>query len=388
MRHWGISLLLAAVAVSGAPAPKFSLADSAGVTHTDAEWRAAKAAVLFFIAADCPISNGYVPEMNRIAKEYASRGVRVYGVMADTSVPLPISGSMPRISAYVPGVDRPEADPGEVHECDTVTRRRGDFAGRPLCTIGPHRQSGGGFRFAAPSGHPARFAGRSGCGSGRESPWRSRSGKAIGCSIVFRELRMVGKYSFRGRLAIWPTWFAIASAVASGAAPTFNADIAPILYQNCATCHRPGEVAPFSLLTYQDAVKRAKQIATVTESRFMPPWKAQPGMDLSRMSGVLPTSRSRRSALGPPAARLKAILRRSRRRPRSPEGWQAGQPDKVFTLPEKFSLACRRAGSVSLLRHPHASGSGRVSESVRVPPRKPPRGASRHRVHRSHGSGA
>jgi peroxiredoxin len=88
MRHWGISLLLAAVAVSGAPAPKFSLADSAGVTHTDAEWRAAKAAVLFFIAADCPISNGYVPEMNRIAHDYASRGVRVYAVMADTSTPL------------------------------------------------------------------------------------------------------------------------------------------------------------------------------------------------------------------------------------------------------------------------------------------------------------
>jgi peroxiredoxin len=87
MRRWGIALLLAA-AVSGAPAPKFSLADSAGATHTDAEWRMARAAVLFFIAADCPISNGYVPEMNRIAHDYASRGVRVYAVMADTTTPL------------------------------------------------------------------------------------------------------------------------------------------------------------------------------------------------------------------------------------------------------------------------------------------------------------
>jgi len=41
------------------------------------------------------------------------------------------------------------------------------------------------------------------------------------------------------------------------ATPTFNKDIAPILYQNCATCHRPGEVAPFSLLAYEDAAKRA-----------------------------------------------------------------------------------------------------------------------------------
>src|ERR1700722_13548859 len=72
-------------------------------------------------------------------------------------------------------------------------------------------------------------------------------------------------------------WVAMAGAVAQAATPTYNADIAPILYQNCATCHRPGEVAPFSLLTYQDAAKRAKQIAAVTQSRFMPPWRAEPG---------------------------------------------------------------------------------------------------------------
>src|SRR6266571_3633467 len=61
------------------------------------------------------------------------------------------------------------------------------------------------------------------------------------------------------------------------ATATFNKDIAPILYQNCATCHRPGEVAPFSLLTYEDAAKRAKLISVVTQKRYMPPWKAEPG---------------------------------------------------------------------------------------------------------------
>src|SRR5438876_8637166 len=61
------------------------------------------------------------------------------------------------------------------------------------------------------------------------------------------------------------------------APPTFNKDIAPILYANCASCHRPGEVAPFSLLTYQDAAKRAGVIATVTKKRYMPPWKPEPG---------------------------------------------------------------------------------------------------------------
>src|SRR5580700_10258130 len=56
----------------------------------------------------------------------------------------------------------------------------------------------------------------------------------------------------------------------AASAPTFARDVAPILYQHCAICHHPGEVAPFSLVTYQDAAKRAKLIATVTSTRYMP----------------------------------------------------------------------------------------------------------------------
>jgi hypothetical protein len=68
---------------------------------------------------------------------------------------------------------------------------------------------------------------------------------------------------------------ASASAVNAGdKAPTFNKDIAPILFGQCVTCHRPGEAAPFSLLTYQDARKRGKLIAHTTQTKQMPPWKA------------------------------------------------------------------------------------------------------------------
>ena len=62
---------------------------------------------------------------------------------------------------------------------------------------------------------------------------------------------------------------------ASLPAVTFNKQIAPIIYNNCSSCHRPGEAAPFALLSYQDVAKRAKQIASVTKSRYMPPWKAE-----------------------------------------------------------------------------------------------------------------
>src|SRR4051794_13701208 len=85
--------------------------------------------------------------------------------------------------------------------------------------------------------------------------------------------------------------------LASGAAwaddrePTFSRDVAPILWKNCAGCHHPGHVAPFSLLTYKDAAKRAKFLVDVTASRRMPPWRATPGygphfMNERRMSAV------------------------------------------------------------------------------------------------------
>jgi mono/diheme cytochrome c family protein len=48
--------------------------------------------------------------------------------------------------------------------------------------------------------------------------------------------------------------------------PTFNRDIAPIIYGKCASCHRPGEAAPFSLLTYADVARKGTIIAAVTAS--------------------------------------------------------------------------------------------------------------------------
>src|SRR6266446_2169288 len=62
----------------------------------------------------------------------------------------------------------------------------------------------------------------------------------------------------------------------AGTPVTFNRQIAGIIYRNCSSCHRPGEAAPFPLLSYEDVVKKGKTIAKVTASRLMPPWKAEP----------------------------------------------------------------------------------------------------------------
>src|ERR1700689_3711180 len=67
---------------------------------------------------------------------------------------------------------------------------------------------------------------------------------------------------------------ALTGIVASAAAPTFNRDVLPILQRNCQTCHRPGEVAPMSLLTYTDARPWAKAIKAAVVTQKMPPWFA------------------------------------------------------------------------------------------------------------------
>src|SRR5436309_12969310 len=65
-------------------------------------------------------------------------------------------------------------------------------------------------------------------------------------------------------------------AQAPTASVTFSRDVAPILYKNCANCHRPGQVAPMSLLTFSDARPWAKSIATQVAKDAMPPWHADP----------------------------------------------------------------------------------------------------------------
>jgi len=126
---------------------------------------------------------------------------------------------------------------------------------------------------------------------------------------------------------------------ASGSsAPTFNSDIAPILYRNCATCHRSGQVAPFSLLTYSDAAKRARLIATVTAKRYMPPWKAEAGYghfaDERRLTDAQIEAIAEWAGNGAP----EGDPQRKPTPPRFASGWQAGQPDSIYAMKEPFSI--------------------------------------------------
>src|SRR3954471_13548460 len=70
---------------------------------------------------------------------------------------------------------------------------------------------------------------------------------------------------------------AIASPALAAATPTFNRDVAPVVFENCVACHHPGGVAPFPLTSYKEVKKHAKQIVEATGSHFMPPWLPEAG---------------------------------------------------------------------------------------------------------------
>jgi hypothetical protein len=119
---------------------------------------------------------------------------------------------------------------------------------------------------------------------------------------------------------------------------TFTEHVAPILFAHCASCHRPGEAAPFPLLSYADARKKARMIQRVTDSRFMPPWHAEPGhvpfADERRLTEAQIATLKAWVDAGAPEGdpgKLPPL-------PKFPEGWQLGTPDLVVSMKAAFEV--------------------------------------------------
>ena len=117
---------------------------------------------------------------------------------------------------------------------------------------------------------------------------------------------------------------------------TFNRDVAPIVYEHCSRCHRPGEAAPFSLMTFDDVRHHASQIEVVVRRRLMPPWKPEAGFaefanvhrltnhEIKVLSAWIASDRAEGNPEDLPLT------------PIFPAGWQLGKPDLELVMSEPF----------------------------------------------------
>jgi tetratricopeptide (TPR) repeat protein len=127
--------------------------------------------------------------------------------------------------------------------------------------------------------------------------------------------------------------------VAAAQTPTFNRDIAPILFKNCVTCHHGGHNSPFSLQAYADVRPLARRIAAATKSRYMPPWKPEPGysdpFQGARGLKEQEIETIERWASGGAPEGNPADLPEA---PKFADEWRLGTPDVILHMPDPYEL--------------------------------------------------
>ena len=133
-------------------------------------------------------------------------------------------------------------------------------------------------------------------------------------------------------------------AIASGPADakksdvTFNRDVAPIFFNNCVQCHRPGEIAPMSLMSYKDARPWARSIKEKVATGVMPPWHADPHYGSFANDRRLSEKDINTIATWVDQGAKEGIAKDLPAAPQFLEGWNIGKPDVVFYLPQEYAV--------------------------------------------------
>jgi hypothetical protein len=129
-----------------------------------------------------------------------------------------------------------------------------------------------------------------------------------------------------------------ATAQTSSETPTFSKDVAPILYKNCVNCHRAGEMAPMSLMTYEEVRPWVRSIRTRVEAGAMPPWHANAPagtfLNERRLTEAEKDTIVKWATNGAPQGSPSDLPAA----PKFTQGWQIGTPDVVLTMAKPFAV--------------------------------------------------
>lgn len=298
----------------------FALSDAREQKRISLDDFKGKNLVVIFLGTECPINNAYLATLSELHKTYAPRGVQFLGVNSNRQ------DTTERVAAHARKHALPFPilkDPNNVAADQFGARRTPEaFILDSTKTIV----------------YQGRIDDQFGISYQRPKPTRRDLTEAL-------DELLAGK-------PVSQTHTAVAGCLIARVAPnkaegtvTFTKQIARILQNNCQECHRPGQIGPMALLTYDDASAWAATIHEVVSERRMPPWHADARHgQFANNRSLSPADREtllswidqgcpRGDMKDMPAAREFA------------DGWRIGKPDVVFSMPEEFEIPARVEGN-------------------------------------------
>ncbi len=254
--HWSIAALLItgcanSAAFADSKIADFRLPDSVGKEHALADFADHDLVVIAFLGTECPLAKLYAARLQAIANDYSARGVAVVAVMSNSQ------DSLAKIAAFVRQYKL---------TYPVLKDRRNEVADQ----FAASRTSQ---VFLLDRQRTVRYEGRVDdqylVGVVRGKPTRE-------------DLRLAIDELLAGKPVSVPQTESLGCIIGRAHKPTENSpvtysrDIAPILQARCVECHRPGEIGPFELTSYEDAAGWGDMIAEVVRKQRMPPWHASP----------------------------------------------------------------------------------------------------------------
>ncbi len=301
------------LAIGAKAAEGNSLRDLRGNRRSLHSFKGNKAIVVLFLGAECPLSNLYLPGVIELEKRLRAKQVQFLAVYPnehedldqvgmhsyDRDVPFPVLKDFGQRLADALGVTR----------VPTVVVLDGEFTLR----------------------YRGRIDDRYGVAFRKEKATRDDLVQAIE-EVLANKAVSVAETESDGCLLDRP------AAKREKSNVTYAKEVSRILQQRCQACHRPDQSAPFTLLSYDDAVKHGRMMKEVTSQRRMPPWHVDP-----RYGHFSNTRRMPKEEIDTIVAWVDAGMPKGDDKDLPmpidwPQGWVHGKPDQVFTMPEEFEV--------------------------------------------------
>lgn len=311
--------LLASQALHASPnVVKFKLKSSDGKTWSlEVDGKDKKAVVVLFIGTQCPVNNAYMQTVVTLEKEYRDKGVQFVAINAnehDTSDAV-------RAHAKKFGLMFPVLR----DEKQLVANRFG-AARHPVA-------------FLLDGKHAVRYEGRIddqfGIGYSRAKPTRRDLAEAL-------DELLAGKEVTNKKTAVEGCFITKAPAAKpANADVTYTKDISRILQNRCQECHRPGQIAPMPLLSFDDASSWGQMIKEVISDGRMPPWHADPKHGKFKNDRRLSDAERKKLLTWIDAGCPEGNAADLPEAKKFSDGWTIGQPDAVFTFKDAITVPAK-----------------------------------------------